>query len=107
VADVVAHGSDHDAKHVLRSEKAARTPCSVASSRPLLLGWALPQRLAVFEVEQKFKAGNDADGVEERIRRLEDIDRVDVVVVRVWCVIDGADSEQEAVHLVWMSVEPS
>jgi hypothetical protein len=36
----------------------------------------------------------------EGIRRLEDVHRVDVVVIRVGRVIDRTDGEQEPIHLI-------
>lgn len=95
---IVADGGDNDGKDVFRSED---LPCA---AEPLV--GALPRMgRPVVKLSEQGKRRNDSRMSHEGVSRLQDVGRVDVIVVRVGCVICLPDAEEERVKLICKAAE--
>ena len=61
---------------------------------------ALPYGRIGCQISEERPRRGDTYIDEEVVCCLQDVYGVDVVVVRIWCVIDCFDSEEETIHLV-------
>lgn len=101
VCDVVPDSSNDESERVLRSQHLLRPLLPPSGTRcrrsppPRLLRSPSSCR------EKLLKRRDDSDSSEERVAGLQDVRRVDPVVIRVWRVIDPSDAEEKAVYLVY------
>jgi hypothetical protein len=85
---VVADGGNDDGKDVLRPEHLA------CAAEPLLGTLPRPGRPAI-ELSELCKGRDDAGECHKGVSRLQDVGRMDVVVVRVGRVVRLPDTEEE------------
>lgn len=101
MADIVAHRSDQDAKHVLRPEDLSGASRTRTERLRVHLLCPFPWRRIRSQGSDVRVRRGEANVDEERVRRLEDVNGVHIVVVRVGRVVYRPDGKQQAVDLVY------
>ena len=97
--NIMTHRSNHQTQNILRCEHLPCPPRALCTRLTQSLVVSLPNRPRCGTlVTHEIKGRDDANGQEESIGRLEYVNGMDVIVVRVRGVIDGADGEKESVH---------
>lgn len=101
MADIVAHRSGQDAKHVLRPEDLSGPSRTRTERLRVHLRRPFPWRRVRSQGSDVRVRRGEANVDEERVRRLEDVNGVHIVVVRVGRVVYRSDGKQQAVDLVY------
>lgn len=91
VTDIVTHRSNQNSQNVLRSEHLSCSSCSRTESFCRIVLRATPWCRLRCHVSKVRPGRGNADVDEERICRLDDINGVNIIMVRVWSVIYRSD----------------